>query len=105
MCSSDLPEPPLDLFIVALGEAALAKAYHWSCDLNLAGFRTDVDFRGKSLKSLMKRANKLNATHVLIAGDNELAENQLILRNMNTKEQTFIAIEKLIPDLIAILKK
>lgn len=99
------PEPPLDLFIVALGEAALAKAYHWSCDLNLAGFRTDVDFRGKSLKSLMKRANKLNATHVLIAGDNELAENQLILRNMNTKEQTFIAIEKLIPDLIAILKK
>jgi histidyl-tRNA synthetase len=98
-------ESPLDLFIVALGEAALAKAYHWSCDLNLAGFRTDVDFRGKSLKSLMKRANKLNAAHVLIAGENELAENQLILRNMNTKEQTFIAIETLIPDLIAILKR
>lgn len=99
------PEPPLDLFIVALGEAALAKAYHWSCDLNLAHVRTDVDFRAKSLKSLMKRADKLNATHVLIAGENELAENQLILRNMSTREQTLFTVEQLIPDLIAILKK
>ena len=53
----------------------------------------------------MKRANKLNASHVLIAGENELAENQLILRNMNTKDQSFIAIENLVPDLITLLKK
>ncbi|OQY53098.1 MAG: histidine--tRNA ligase [Desulfobacteraceae bacterium 4572_89] len=95
----------LDLFIVALGDAALEKAYFWSCDLNRAGVRTMVDFRGKSLKSLMKRADKLKASHVLIAGENELNDNKLILRNMNTKNQTFVPIENLVPELMTIIQK
>jgi len=94
----------LDLFIVALGDAALAKGYLWSCQLNQNGIRTEVDFRGKSLKSLMKRANKLNATHVLIVGENELNENQLILRNMDTKDQRFISLDNLVSELMTILK-
>ncbi|MCP3945054.1 MAG: histidine--tRNA ligase [Desulfobacteraceae bacterium] len=98
-------KPTLDLFIVALGDQAMEKAYQWSCELNQQGVRTEVDFRGKSLKSLMKRANKLNANHVLIAGEDELNKNQLILRNMNTKDQTFIAIDNLVPELMTILKK
>ncbi|MBU0970105.1 MAG: histidine--tRNA ligase [Proteobacteria bacterium] len=102
---ADSKEPPLDLFIVALGDAAMAKAYHWSCDLNLKGIRTGMDFRGKSMKSLMKRADKLNASHVLIAGENELKENRLILRNMDTKGQSLIDIENLVPDLMTLLKK
>jgi histidyl-tRNA synthetase len=98
-------EPCLDLFIVALGDAALEKAYFWSCDLNKAGIRTEMDFRGKSMKSLMKRADKLNASHVLIAGDNELNENQLILRNMETKDQVFIPMDNLVPELLTIIQK
>jgi len=68
----------------------MEKAYLWSSSLNLQGIRADTDFEGKSLKSLMKRANKLRADHVLIVGDQELEKNQLILRNMTTKEQTII---------------
>jgi len=98
-------ELPLDLFIIALGDAALEKAYFWSCDLNSAGVRTDVDFRGKSLKSLMKRADKLKAAHVLIAGENELNENKLILRNMDTKNQVFVPIDNLVPELMTIIQK
>jgi histidyl-tRNA synthetase len=97
-------EPGLDLFIIALGDEALAKAYLWSCELNQKGVRTDVDFRGKSLKSLMKRANKLRASHVLIAGENELKDNRIILRNMDTKDQTAVPIDDLIPQLMTILK-
>ena len=100
----ETPQPPLELFIIALGAAALEQAYHWSCELNQKGVRTEVDFRGKSLKSLMKRANKLNATHVLIAGENELKENQLILRNMETKDQRSLSIDTLVPELKNILK-
>ncbi len=97
--------PVLDLFIVSLGDAAMEKGYHWSCDLNQAGIRTDMDFRGKSMKALMKRANKLNAQYVLIAGENELTQNAVILRNMNTKEQVLLAVETLLPELIKTLKK
>jgi len=98
-------EKGLDLFILPLGEAALEKSFHWSCDLNRRGIRTDTDFRGKSMKALMKRANKLAAPYVLIAGENELAENKAILRNMETKEQTDISLDNLVDELTNRLKK
>jgi len=97
-------EPGPDLFIVALGDPAMALAYHLSCDLNQAGIRTDTDFRGKSLKALMKRADKRNARYVLIAGQAELDDNALILRNMQTKEQVSIPMDRLKPDIIALMK-
>jgi histidyl-tRNA synthetase len=69
------------------------------------GIRTDTDFRGKSMKALMKRANKLNAAFVLIVGDNEIAQKQLVLRNMETKEQTEIGLDSLVNDLAKLIKK
>jgi histidyl-tRNA synthetase len=98
------PEPGPDLFIVALGDSAMEMAYHLSCDLNQAGIRTDTDFRGKSLKALMKRADKLNARYVLIAGQSEMDDNALILRNMTTKEQVSISMDRLLPELETLLK-
>ncbi|MCG8568172.1 MAG: histidine--tRNA ligase [Desulfobacterales bacterium] len=98
-------EPGLDLFILPLGEAAMDKAYAWYCALNQKGFRVDTDFRGKSMKALMKRANKLNAARVLIAGENELAANTIILRDMATKEQVELPMETIIDDLSSILNK
>ncbi|MCP4672614.1 MAG: histidine--tRNA ligase, partial [Desulfobacula sp.] len=89
----------IDLFIVSLGNRAMKKGYLWSCQLNQAGIRTEIDFRGKSLKALMKRANKLNAGHVLIVGENELDQNTAILRDMNTKVQVPIDIDTLVDDL------
>jgi histidyl-tRNA synthetase len=97
-------EPGPDLFIVALGDPAMALAYHLSCDLNQAGIRTDTDYRGKSLKALMKRADKRNARYVLIAGQAELDDNALILRNMQTKEQVSIPMDRLKSDIIALMK-
>ncbi len=100
-----LPEEPgLDLFIVALEDPAMEMAYHLSCDLNQAGIRTGTDFRGKSLKALMKRADKRNARHVLIAGPSELKDKALILRNMVTREQTTIPMDQLVPALKKILQ-
>lgn len=96
--------PGPDLFIVALGDPAMELAYHLCCDLNQAGIRTDTDFRGKSLKALMKRADKLNARYVLIAGQAELAENALILRNMQTKEQVSIPMDGLRHKIETLLK-
>jgi len=95
----------LDLFIVSLGDAAMEKGYLWSSELNQAGVRTEMDFRGKSMKALMKRANKLNAQYVLIAGENELLKHSVVLRNMNTKEQVSLNLETLVPELIKIFKK
>jgi len=99
-----LSNSDLDLFIISLGNTAMKKGYLWSCELNQAGIKTDIDYRGKSLKALMKRANKFNARYVLIVGENELDQNAAVLRNMNTKDQVSIDIDTLIPELIKIIK-
>ena len=95
----------LDFFIIAIGDSAMEAAYHWSTDLNLKGIRTEVDYRGKSLKALMKRADKLGAKHVLIAGEKEIKENSLVLRDMKTREQVAISSDKSVEEIAKILKK
>lgn len=88
-----------DLFIIALGSRAKEKAYLWSTRMNLEGLRAETDFGDRSLKSLMKRADKRNADFVLIVGDSELDEKQLILRNMETKEQVRVDADNPLPEI------
>lgn len=100
-----VPQPdPLDLFIVTLGSRAAHFGYLWASELNKNGLRADADFRGKSMKALMKRADKLNARYVLIAGDNELDQNAVILRNMATREQKEIRPDQVVAKCLNILK-
>ncbi|OQY13474.1 MAG: histidine--tRNA ligase, partial [Desulfobacteraceae bacterium 4572_19] len=58
-----------DLFVIATGEKARSKAFVWSSNLNALGIFSEMDFSDRSLKSLMKRAGKLNTDYVLIVGD------------------------------------
>ncbi len=94
-----------DIFIIALGDKAMEYGYLWMSDLNIAGIKSEMDFRGRSLKSLMKRADKLNAGHVLIVGENEIKENAIILRNMNTREQKTLSCDNIVMEIKNILKK
>jgi histidyl-tRNA synthetase len=63
-----------------------------------------MDFSGRSLKSLMKRADKLNAEHVLICGDQELEAGHAVLRNMQTSQQQMIPLTDLVERLQIELK-
>ncbi|SLM31632.1 Histidine--tRNA ligase [Desulfamplus magnetovallimortis] len=96
---------PPDLFIIPLGDRATEYGYLWSSALSIAGVKTEMDFSGRSLKSLMKRADKLNAGHVLIAGDKEIDENALVLRDMATREQHDISMDNPVEQIVAILRK
>jgi histidyl-tRNA synthetase len=88
------------LFIAALGEASFQEAYKLSTRLHLQGIRTELDYEGKSLKSQMRRADKLKARYVIILGEEELKRGKAALRNMETKSQEEIPIK----DLADILK-
>jgi histidyl-tRNA synthetase len=55
-----------------------------------------LDFGGKSLKSQMKQANRLEARYVLIVGDDELKKGAAILRNMETKDQVSVPLNGLV---------
>ncbi len=95
---SDYERKP-DIFLAALGEKSQSLAFEWSCRLGLTGISAETDFSNKSLKSQMKRADRLGAACVLIVGDKELEEGSAILRNMATKEQTSIPLDNILESL------
>ena len=85
-----------DIFVAALGAKSRRQAFEWVCALGDKGINAELDFATKSLKSQMKRADRLAAGHVLIVGDDELKKGAAILRNMETKEQVSVPIEGLV---------
>ena len=85
-----------DIFLAALGSKSQALAFEWICALGLEGVRAEMDYSDKSLKSQMKRADRLGAPYVLILGDNELKEGLAVLRNMATKEQFQLPLENIV---------
>jgi histidyl-tRNA synthetase len=88
------------LFVAALGNETARKAYEIINQLHLEGIRAELDYEGKSLKSQMRRADKLRARYVLIMGEEELKKGRAVLRNMETKSQEEIPIA----DLLNVLK-
>ncbi|MFO7964605.1 MAG: histidine--tRNA ligase [Desulfobacterales bacterium] len=83
-------------YIAALDENSRELAYEWLCTLSEAGIQTDMDYDGRSLKSQMKRADRLKAAYVLILGENELLKGKAVLRNMSTKSQEEIPLAEVV---------
>lgn len=78
----------VDAFVVALGDGATwAAARLLARDLRRAGLRVLTDFGGRSSKSQMKRANRSGARHMLIVGDDELAADEVTVKEMATSRQ------------------
>ncbi|MBF0100473.1 MAG: histidine--tRNA ligase [Desulfobacterales bacterium] len=94
------PKPYVDMFIIALDAPSKKMAYTLCCDLCIKGIQVEMDYSARSLKSLMKRADKLNAHFVMIMGEQELANNSVILRNMNTKEQFVLSTNGIVDHLL-----
>jgi histidyl-tRNA synthetase len=94
-----------DLFVAALGERAQKVAFRLTNELRRAGISTEMDYGNKSLKSQMKRADKLNSSFTLIIGDKEIDEKRVELRNMNTKNQQVLSMNNLLETIIKIIKE
>ncbi len=94
-----------DVFIAALGANAQKMAFPLTHQLRVAGISSEMDYADKSLKSQLKRADKLNTSFALILGDKEIEEQQALLRNMQTKDQQTIPLDCLTESIIKIIKE
>lgn len=94
-----------DLFIAALGAQAQKLAFGLTNELRRTGISAEMDYTDKSLKSQLKRADKLNSCYTLIFGDKEIEEKQVLLRNMITKDQQKIPLDSLLKSIINIIKE
>jgi histidyl-tRNA synthetase len=88
-------------YIVWVGEKSRDWAFPLVHRLRQKGISLEMEGEIRSLKSQMRRADKLKAASVLIVGDDELAKGKVVLRNMASKQQEEISLDGVEAELIA----
>ena len=103
-CGGETPATDADVYIVAIGDAALRQAFTIAEELRdkIDGIRVDLNHGGGSFKSQLKRADKSNAAYALILGDQEIAESKIGLKPLRSTEvQISVAMHELATTLAA----
>ncbi len=80
-------DPGPVVFVVSTGPGTTEAALLAARSLRSAGIPTDIDYRGGSVKSQLRRADKVGARFALIVGDDDLARGGTALRDLQAKSQ------------------
>ena len=62
--------------------------------LREAGLKVDIYVEGGKFPKKMKYANKLAIPNVIIIGENEKAENKIVVKNMISGEQSLVTVDE-----------
>ncbi|HMM05804.1 MAG TPA: histidine--tRNA ligase [Clostridiales bacterium] len=84
-----------DVYFIALGEKAREKAFSWLIQLRRRGIKGDMDYMARSFKAQMKAADRIDAKYAVIVGENELQNNEIIIKNMADSSQETIKTEQI----------
>jgi len=84
-----------ELYIATRGGEALATAAKLTSELRAEGISAQLDIVGRSLKSQMKYADKINARYTLVLGENELQSGLVKLKHMASGTEDELRLEGL----------
>lgn len=87
---------PPELFMAFTSPQTKAVAYELTLMLRLNGIRVETDYQDRSLKSQLKLAGKLGVEYVVIVGDDELAADQVTVRDMKESTEETVVISDLL---------
>ncbi len=107
-CGGIAPDLNADVYVVAVGDAALASGFEIAEGLREAidGVRIDLNLGGGSFKSQLKRADKSGAEFAVILGDQEVAEKRAGLKPLRTDEdQIEVNMDQLAQELSGRLRR
>lgn len=85
----------LDLYVAPLGEESYKYAYKLVHSLRLMGIKADTDHMSRGLKPQMKYANKINCKYLIVLGENEISNNLVKIKDMETGTETETEIKKI----------
>ena len=95
---TDAEELPshLDVYVAPISAEVRPKAYEITQILRKEGIKTDVDLNGKKFKKLMNYADKIKVPKIIIIGANDLSENKVTVKDMNSGNQELVDIDNLL---------
>ena len=85
----EIVEPPL-VFIAPMGTEAQLKGLTIAASLRAAGLHVELDGRGNSLKSMLRRANSMTARFALVIGKTEVEKQEYQLKDLQERESTLL---------------
>jgi len=80
--------PVAEVFVARVVPEVAAETFRLTSALRAARVAAEMDHQGRSLKSQFKQADRVGARLVVIVGPDELADGQVTVRDMRTKEET-----------------
>jgi histidyl-tRNA synthetase len=84
-----------DLFIIPMGQAAKSAALKYAADLRAAGFKVELAFGDRALKTAMKIADKSGARYSLVIGDEEMASGVVEVKEMSSGTANSVRLDSL----------
>jgi len=86
----------VDIYIIPMSENEISNALSLTNHLRLNGFKTDMDYMHRNLKSNFKQADRMKSKYVAIIGEEEVKNNIVTIKNNNTKEEYKISLEEIL---------
>ena len=84
-----------DLFIIPMGIAAKSAALKYAAELRAAGFKVELAFGDRALKTAMKIADKSGARYSLVIGDEEMASGVVEVKEMSSGTANSVRLDSL----------
>lgn len=96
----DLSTPKsVDVYVVTLGDKARSWALQALQKLRKNEISATMDYKGRSMKAQMKDADRENAVHAVIVGDNELESGRFTFRNMKESREEQLEFDEILKKL------
>lgn len=95
----------VDVFGVAMGQAAKRAMVGVVDSLRAAGISADMSFGDRGLKGAMKGADRAGAKIALVLGDNELESGSIAVKDLRAHEQQDVSMESLTATVSQMLAK
>jgi histidyl-tRNA synthetase len=84
-----------DLFIIPMGEAAKSAALKYAAELRSNGFKVELAFGDRALKTSMKAADKSGARYSLVIGETEISSGVVEVKEMSSGATNSVRLDSL----------
>ena len=86
----------IDVYIIPMSENEKQKSLKLTNNLRMNGFKVDMDYLNRNIKSNFKQADRLNSKFVIIIGEEEIKTNVATIKNNHEKTEEKIEFDKLV---------
>lgn len=102
---AELPSPTLyDVFVANIAPENFSRAFQLTLTFRESGIKADCDHTGRNLRAQFKYANKLGIRMMAIVGGDELERGNILLRDMQSGEETEVPAQNAHLSIINLLK-